>query len=94
MSVAAKKWVLQDFDTCACGDYRKDHKDGDGPCAFNHIPGNVHGQSQCFKFRLSKTAVTIPAPYVAQHDGGYAPEVPHNALSDARAIRDALEVRL
>ena len=43
-------------DVCKCGDYRRDHKDGYGPCVFNAYEGGPHGDSRCRKFRLSKTA--------------------------------------
>lgn len=61
--MAGEKLTKADFDMCACGDYRKDHRDGTGPCAFNHIPGNVHGHSQCMQFRLFREAADIPLPY-------------------------------
>ena len=44
------------LDTCKCGDYRRDHKDGHGPCVFNHTRGGPHGDSQCLRFRLSRPA--------------------------------------
>ncbi len=54
---------LRDFDTCACGDYRRDHKDGAGACIFNHTPGGPHGQNQCATFRLHKAATEVPDFY-------------------------------
>lgn len=54
---------LRDFDMCACGDYRRDHKDGTGRC---RMPDDLtHGFKPCLEFRLSKTATEIPASFRA-----------------------------
>jgi len=51
--------VLVDFDTCECGDYRRDHVDGVGPC---RLPNTlVHGYKPCERFRLSEKAMAMPA---------------------------------
>lgn len=43
------------LDTCECGDYRRDHLDGDGPCNFNDGGRDLcHGFRDCKAFRLSK----------------------------------------
>lgn len=56
-------WRLSDFDTCECGDYRKDHVDGIGRC---RMPDDLtHGFHACLSFRLTKSATEIPAPYTA-----------------------------
>lgn len=50
---------LSDFDVCFCGDYRRDHRDGKGACAFNAYPYNggvTHGFQPCTRFRLVKEA--------------------------------------
>lgn len=40
------------YETCACGDYRKDHKDGTGPCIFNGGRFDLcHGGTDCHEFR-------------------------------------------
>lgn len=48
---------MHDLDVCFCGDYRRDHKNGTGACAFNAYPmngGASHGFRRCHKFRLSE----------------------------------------
>lgn len=48
-----------DFDCCVCGDYRKDHKGGTGPCAFNNdykSGGLTHGFKKCLSFMFAKAA--------------------------------------
>lgn len=45
------------LDTCECGDYREDHKDGHGICIFsaNARVGDGHfGAGKCEKFRLAR----------------------------------------
>jgi len=52
---------LSDFDECDCGDYRKHHKDGVGPCCFNGgYPDLTHGFKDCLSFRLCRAAKEIP----------------------------------
>lgn len=42
------------YDTCYCGDYRKDHVDGIGRC---RMPDDLtHGFQQCREFRLLERA--------------------------------------
>lgn len=38
------------YDICACGDYRRDHEGGTGPCTFP--ADNVAGHEPCRGFRL------------------------------------------
>jgi hypothetical protein len=41
------------YDLCECGDYRHQHKDGEGECSLN---GLGHGGAPaCLKFRMSKS---------------------------------------
>jgi hypothetical protein len=54
---------LSDFDTCTCGDYRRDHKDGTGRCC---MPDDLtHGFEPCLSFRLVKAATEVPPPFRA-----------------------------
>lgn len=39
------------LDVCVCGDYRRDHKNGTGPCTFGLDLS--HGFTACNEFRLS-----------------------------------------
>ena len=51
-----------EFDVCECGDYRRDHKNGAGPCVFNGdgwSGGLTHGFTKCAAFRLHRTAPAI-----------------------------------
>ncbi len=57
---------LADFDTCACGDYRKDHKGGTGACIHNKPGDLTHGFEDCNEFRLSRRATEIPTHYRAR----------------------------
>lgn len=42
-------------DTCECGDYRKDHVDGVGPCRFNGGGFDLlHCGQDCHRFRLDE----------------------------------------
>jgi len=39
------------LDECTCGDYRKDHADGEGRCC---MPDDLtHGKKPCFRFELA-----------------------------------------
>lgn len=38
---------------CVCGDYRRDHKDGVGPCRHNKPNDLCHAYEDCNKFRPS-----------------------------------------
>lgn len=41
------------LDECACGDYRRDHKDGTGACTFNRNRfDECHAFEHCYSFRL------------------------------------------
>jgi len=41
------------LDECECGDYRRDHADGVGPCKFNRAWFDMcHANEQCHSFRL------------------------------------------
>ena len=61
---------LRGFDTCMCGDYRKDHAGGTGACIHNKPRDMTHGYKDCTEFRLHREAVVIPPPYVAPTQGG------------------------
>jgi len=40
------------LDECECGDYRRDHLNGTGPCTFNKGAFDLtHGGRDCLKFR-------------------------------------------
>lgn len=42
------------LDECRCGDYRRDHKDGVGPCNFNDGGRDLcHGMKDCRAFSLA-----------------------------------------
>ena len=56
---------LDDFDTCKCGDYRRDHIDGIGPCRHNQPRDLSHGYEDCQRFRLHERATVIPEPFAA-----------------------------
>ncbi len=56
-----KLFVLRDFDTCKCGDYRRDHVDGIGPCRHNKPRDMTHGYKDCTEFRLSSEATELPS---------------------------------
>jgi hypothetical protein len=40
-------------DECECGDYRKDHVGGIGPCRHNKPRDLTHGYKDCTSFRLA-----------------------------------------
>jgi len=44
----------QPLDVCVCGDYRRDHENGTGPCTFGLDLS--HGFTDCAEFRLSSNA--------------------------------------
>lgn len=44
------------LDTCVCGDYRRDHENGSGPCLHNKPRDLTHGYLDCMSFRLSRRA--------------------------------------
>lgn len=55
--------VPNDLDVCTCGDHRRDHQDGVGPCIFNenHNNGGLsHGYVRCEAFVLFQHAKEIP----------------------------------
>lgn len=54
-----KALTLSDFDCCECGDYRHQHVNGSGACKL----GSLCTPGRCQKFRLSREATEIPAPY-------------------------------
>lgn len=44
--------VPDPLDACVCGDYRRDHKDGTGPCKFNARGWDLcHAGQDCLQFR-------------------------------------------
>lgn len=48
---------LTQLDVCECGDYRRDHRDGVGPCRFNgQYEYDCHAGKKCLRFRLLHTA--------------------------------------
>jgi hypothetical protein len=50
---------VDDLDTCVCGDYRRDHVDGHGPCRFNgRIFDPCHADQDCNSFRLESRALS------------------------------------
>ena len=51
---------MSDLDTCYCGDYRRDHVDGEGRCKLNGL-GHGYSGYQCLKFRLAKPAAEARA---------------------------------
>jgi len=54
-------WVVRDFDSCACGDYRHQHVRGEGRCT---MPNDItHGFRPCTAFRLTREADAIPEAY-------------------------------
>lgn len=57
--------TMRDFDTCLCGDYRRDHKGGSGPCLHNKPRDLTHGYRDCDTFRLSQEATEIPAAFLS-----------------------------
>ena len=69
---------IEQYDICACGDYRQSHVDGTGRCL---LPDNIaHGFEACHAFRLSAPAQDIPACFQAHPD--YSLEVyPHEPAS-------------
>lgn len=55
-------WLVTDFDSCECGDYRHQHDRGLGRC---QMPNDgTHGFKPCLAFRLSKAATEIPEAYI------------------------------
>ncbi len=47
--------AADDLDECECGDYRRDHNDGAGPCRFNRSGFDVcHTDRDCMSFRLAR----------------------------------------
>lgn len=45
-----------DLDLCECGDYRRDHVDGQGTCRHNKPRDLTHGYRDCDSFRLHRAA--------------------------------------
>lgn len=45
--------AIGENDQCECGDYRKDHVDGVGPCKYNNPNDLTHGMEDCVAFRLA-----------------------------------------
>jgi hypothetical protein len=42
------------LDECECGDYRRNHKDGTGPCTFNRAGFDMlHAFEDCLSFTLA-----------------------------------------
>lgn len=54
---------MAQFDSCVCGDYRKDHSGRGGACAYNQPNVGHHGAPDCDEFRLSRTATEVPKFY-------------------------------
>jgi hypothetical protein len=52
---------LHDLDVCQCGDYRRSHKEGIGPCNLNSLGHGVPGY-QCEKFVLRHLTAPTPQP--------------------------------
>lgn len=61
---------MPDFEICECGDYRHQHKDGEGPCDLN---GLGHGGAPaCGKFRPVEVQISCNSHERIYEDGsGY-----------------------
>jgi hypothetical protein len=51
-ALASPRWpaARNPYDICVCGDYRRDHEGGTGPCTFS--ADQVAGHEPCRGFRL------------------------------------------
>ncbi len=46
------------LDSCECGDYRRDHENGTGPCKFNRAGfDECHANENCTAFVLSEAHI-------------------------------------
>lgn len=50
--LSGPRWpAVSPYDICACGDYRRDHDGGTGPCTFP--ADRVAGHEPCRRFQLA-----------------------------------------
>lgn len=58
-ALSAPRWpaARSPYDICECGDYRRDHEGGTGPCTFP--PEWIAGHEPCRGFRLAMASQAV-----------------------------------